>query len=212
MSKLSATRVKNTKKPGRLSDGDSLYLLIRSQGDKLTKSWIFRWRDRATGKLRDMGLGPYPLVSLQAARSAARDARGIVREGKDPKLERDRVRAETLAEQGRIPTFDQCSTLYIEAQKPGWKNAKHAAQWRSTLQTYVSPTIGRLPVNLVSSHHLLQILTPIWRTKTETASRVRGRIESVLDWAASPTRRYREGDNPARWRGHLDQELLKPGR
>jgi integrase len=157
-----------------------------------------------------MGLGAYPVVSLQAAREAALGARALVQAAKDPKVERDRRRAELLAQQGRIPTFDECSALYIAAHEAGWKNVKHVDQWRSTLKTYASPVIGKLPVNFVTAHHVLQILTPIWQSKTETASRVRGRIESVLDWAASPSRRYRDGDNPARWRGHLDKELVKP--
>jgi integrase len=212
MARLSATKVKNGKTPGRYSDGDSLYLLVRDQSGKLTKSWVFRWRDRGTGTLRDMGLGPFPAVSLQAARSEALACRGHVAAGRDPKRERDRLRAELLAQQGHIPTFDACSETYIAAHAPGWKNAKHAAQWRATLTQYATPVIGKLPVNLVTSHHVLHILTPIWQTKTETASRVRGRIESVLDWAASPSRRYREGENPARWRGHLDKELVKPAR
>jgi integrase len=132
--------------------------------------------------------------------------------GKDPKLERDRLRTELLGRQRKVPTFDECAKQYIAAHERSWKNGKHVAQWRSTLKTYASPVIGKLPVNSVTSDHVLRILTPIWHTKTETASRVRGRIESVLDWAASPTRRYREGENPARWRGHLDKELAKPSK
>src|SRR5688572_728595 len=157
-----------------------------------------------------MGLGAYPAVSLQTAREGALAARAHVIAGKDPKAERERLRAELLAQQGKVPTFDECAKLYIAAHEAGWKNAKHTAQWRSTLKEYAGPEIGSLPVNQVTSAHVLKILEPIWRTKTETASRVRGRIESVLAWAASPTRAYRSGDNPARWRGHLDKELAKP--
>ena len=162
MPKLAATKVKNVRQPGRYSDGESLYLLVRMQGGKLaepdkvamppklTKSWVFRWRDRGTGKLRDMGLGAYPAVSLQAAREGALTARAHVVAGKDPKAERERVRAELLAQQGKVQTFDECVTQYIAAHEAGWKNAKHVAQWRSTLKA-ISPVGSASPAFSCSS-------------------------------------------------------------
>jgi integrase len=126
--------------------------------------------------------------------------------GLDPLAEKRRVRHE-LRQLVTVPLFDDCASEYIAAHSAGWSNPKHIEQWRNTLKTYASPIIGKLPVSEITSDHVLRILRPIWGTKTETASRVRGRMESVLDWAASPTRRYRKGDNPARWRGHLDKEL-----
>lgn len=204
--KLTAKQVESRKlKPGYHSDGDCLYLRVTHAS---TKSWAFRWRDRASGKLREMGLGPYDkqVNTLALARERAVVARGLLINGLDPLAEKRRARVERQ-QQMLVPSFDDCASQYIAAHSAGWANPKHIEQWRSTLKTYASPFIGRLPVNEVTAEHVLRILRPIWDEKTETASRVRGRVESILDWAASPTRRYRTGDNPARWRGHLDKEL-----
>jgi integrase len=192
--------------PGVYCDGNCLYLQVSPSG---TKSWLFRWRDRHSGKLRDMGLGPCPPIGLADAREAATVARKQVIAGLDPIAEKRKARAERRA-LSAVPTFDQCAEQYISAHSAAWSNPKHIAQWRSTLKEYASPVIGKLPVNEVTSAHILQILSPIWSTKTETASRVRGRIASVLDWAGSPSRGYRSGINPAQWRGHLDKELPRP--
>jgi hypothetical protein len=149
-----------------------------------------------------MGLGPYPEIGLADAREKALDARRLIkRDGKDPLGERRRA---------KIKTFSETAEALIESKRPGWRNAKHAAQWRSTLETYAYPKLGSLDVNVVDTAAVLDVLRPIWTTKTETASRVRQRIEAVLDYATAT--RGRSGDNPARWRGHLDHLLPKPSR
>lgn len=153
-----------------------------------------------------MGLGPVDTVSLAGAREAAAEARKLVRESIDPVTKRrtDRIRAEGIL------TFRECAEAFIQAHEKGWKNSKHRQQWRNTLQTYVYPVFGDLPAGEVDTVHVLRVLEPIWHRKTETASRLRGRIERVLDWAK--VRGYREGENPARWRGHMDALLPAKGR
>lgn len=170
------------------------------------------WVLRATigNKRRDMGLGGYPDVPLAEAREAARRAREKIRQGIDPIDEGRSARSLLKASQAAALTFEQCAERYIKGQEAGWKNAKHAAQWTSTLKTYAYPVMGSLLVKDVALPHVLEALEPIWTKKTETASRVRSRIELVLDWAT--TRGYREGLNPARWRGHLDKLLPKPSK
>ena len=203
--KLSARSVATASKPGYHSDGNGLYLQVSPTG---TKSWILRYSlDR---RAREMGLGPLTLVSLAEARQASLTARKLLREGVDPTEERARARQARQLHQARSVTFEMCAEAYIEAHAPGWRNAKHAEQWRSTLKTYAFPIFGDLPVQNIDTPLVMKVLDPIWHTKTETASRVRGRLESVLDWAKA--RRLREGDNPALWRGHLDQLLPKRSR
>src|SRR5690606_30842059 len=165
----------------------------------------------------DVGLGPVDCAtlrtvgaSLTGAREAAATARAHVQAGRDPIAERDRERAERRAEAANTATFRECARQYIRIHAPGWKNAKHAAQWAATLETYAYPAIGDLPARDVATAHVLRILEPIWATKTETATRVRQRVEAVLDWAK--VQGYRDGENPARWRGHLDKSLPKPGK
>ena len=170
-----------------------------------SRSWILRYT--SAGRERWMGLGPYPVVGLAEARDAAIDAKRKLRQGIDPLEEkRDQVAA-ARAESAKAVTFDWCAGRYIEAHSPGWKNAKHGDQWRNTLAAYVSPTIGNLDVARIDTGHVMKVLEQIWTAKPETASRVRGRIEAVLDWATA--RKYRSGDNPARWKGHLDKLLAK---
>ena len=172
------------------------------------KSWLLRVV--IAGKRREMGLGSYPGVSLAQARVKASEAREMIRRGADP-IECQRVALSTLrASVAAALTFDQCAASYISAHEVGWKNAKHGQQWSNTLAQHASPVMGSLLVRDVGLPHVLAVLEPIWRTKTETASRLRGRIELVLDWAAA--RGYRDGLNPARWRGHLDKLLPKPGK
>lgn len=172
------------------------------------KSWLLRVM--IAGKRREMGLGSYPGVSLAQAHAKASEAREMIRRGIDP-IECQRVASNTLrASVAAALTFDQCAASYISAHEAGWKNAKHAQQWNNTLAQLASPVMGSLLVRDVGLPHVLAVLEPIWRTKTETASRLRGRIELVLDWAAA--RGYRDGLNPARWRGHLDKLLPKPGK
>jgi len=144
-------------------------------------------------------------ISLADARERAYAQRRLRLDGRDPLSTRRAERARARLEAAKAMTFRQCGTAYIEAHRAGWKNAKHAAQWTSTLETYVYPTLGDLPVEAVDTGLVIQVVEPIWATKPETASRVRGRIENILDWAR--VREYRQGENPARWRGHLDQLL-----
>lgn len=203
---LTAVTVKNAK-PGRHADGAGLHLLVKDSG---ARSWVFRFM--LNGKTRDVGLGPAAgadAISLAAARDKAAALRLTVKSGVDPLAERERQAAEALAavQAAKIAgiTFKQVAEDYIAANEEGWRNEKHRQQWRSTLATYVYPSIGDLPVAEVATAHVLQILEPIWKNKAETASRVRGRMETILD--AARARGYREGENPARWRGHIAQIL-----
>jgi len=162
------------------------------------------------GKRRDMGLGSYPGVLLAMAREKAREAREHVRQGVDP-IERQQTALSALrAAVAAALTFRECSVAYIKAHEAGWRNAKHGQQWRNTLAQHADPVLGQLMIRDVALPHVLAVLEPIWRTKTETASRLRSRIELVLDWATA--RGYREGLNPARWRGHLDKLLPAPSK
>lgn len=178
-----------------------LYLRVAPTG---ARNWILR----ATigNRRRDMGLGGWPDVSLTEARDRARQARRKIEEGTDPiearKANRDTLRA--------TPTFKECAKRTIEAKRPEWKSAKHADQWTNTLETYANPVIGNMPVDLVELRHVVEILTPLWTEKTETATRLRTRIEAVLAWASVSG--FRSGDNPARWRGNLDAVLPKPSK
>lgn len=201
INRLTATSVKN-KPPGMHADGGSLYLLVKADGKN--RSWIFRYRDRVTGKLRDMGLGPTWDVSLAEARERAAGYRRQLRDGQDPLAAKHAQRAEAKNQHEKRMPFGRCAELYIETHRNGWKNPKHAAQWSTTLITYCVP-IWKLPVDAIDTALVMRCLDPIWTTKTETASRLRGRMESVLAWAT--VRGLRTGDNPAAWRNHLDQLL-----
>ncbi|MCP4328012.1 MAG: integrase arm-type DNA-binding domain-containing protein [Alphaproteobacteria bacterium] len=194
--KLTARSIAALKKPGFQSDGGGLYLQIAPAGGR---SWVFRFQRR--GRARWMGLGSLDLVSLQEARQKALDARRLLLEGKDPI---DSRRADRQAEEGFVK-FRDAASRYVEAHRAGWQNEKHAAQWSSTLETYVFPVFGDVTVESIDTGLVLKVLEPVWTVKPETASRVRGRIEAVLDWAAA--RGYRQGENPARWRGHLKNLL-----
>ncbi len=203
--RMTASMVARSKEPGLYSDGGGLYLQVTTGVDGTPRrSWVFRYRTIA-GKAREMGLGSALDVSLADARQAADLARKRVRRGGGPIADRraDKVRA--IAEAARAMTFRQCAEAYIEAHADGWKNPKHRQQWSRTLETYAYPVFGSVAVVDVDVAMVTKVLDPIWSTKTETASRVRGRIESVLDWAA--VRGYRKGENPARWRGHLQKAL-----
>lgn len=179
---------------------------------QVTDSGARTWVLRATvgAKRREMGLGGYPAVTLADAHRKAREARETIAKGVDPIDAARAARSELRAAQAAALTFEQCAAAYIAAHRAGWRNAKHAQQWTNTLAQHAFPTIGALLVRDVSLPHVMSVLEPIWRTKTETASRVRSRIELILDWAA--VRGYREKDNPARWRGHLDKVLPKPSK
>jgi hypothetical protein len=198
--RLSALKVQNFKEPGYYADGGNLYFRVADGG---TRGWIFRFR--LNGRTRDAGLGSYPTISLAEARRQASKCRELVAAGVDPIEHRKATRAAARVEAAKTKTFDECRTAYVEAHEAGWRNAKHRQQWTNTLKTYVSPVFGKLPVQAVDTGLVMKVMEPLWATKPETASRVRGRIESILDWAR--VREYRAGENPARWRGHLDHLL-----
>lgn len=203
--KLTALAVNRASKPGYYSDGAGLYLQVSKTG---TKSWIFRYV--RAGKERQMGLGALHTVSLAQARESARGCRSILQAGGDPLEQRKAEQLESALERAQAITFDFCATGYISAHRGSWKSEKHAAQWESTIATYASPTIGSLPVASVDTSHIVKLLQPIWESKTETATRVRSRIENILDWAT--VSKFRVGDNPARWRGHLENLLADPAK
>lgn len=202
---LTPLTVKNAK-PGRHADGGGLHLLVKESG---ARSWVYRFM--LNGKSRDIGLGPAGPdgISLSQARDARDALRLKVKAGIDPLEERQREAAEALAAaqaaQVAGMTFKAVAETYIGANEGSWRNDKHRQQWKNTLATYVYPVIGELPVAEVGTAHVLKILEPIWKAKAETASRVRGRMETILD--AAKARGYREGENPARWRGHIAQIL-----
>jgi len=196
--RLSALKVQRERKPGYYCDGGGLYLQV---SPAQTKSWIFRFK--LNGKAREMGLGAVHSVSLARARELAKECRQLVAAGRDPIEERELARrARGLS---HALDFAGCAEAYIAAHEPGWSNRKHANQWRSTLRTYAFPILGTSAPSNIDTAAVLKVLQPIWYTKPETASRVRGRIESVLDWAK--VQGLRAGENPARWRGHLDKLL-----
>ncbi|MDM5181544.1 tyrosine-type recombinase/integrase [Massilia sp. DJPM01] len=203
--KLTPLGVSKMKVPGYYSDGAGLYLQISAS---LTKSWIFRFTFGE--KRREMGLGATHTVTLAEARVKARDCRIVLLAGQDPLAARAAGKLADDLERAKTMTFDQCATAYITTHRSGWKNAKHAAQWESTIDTYAGPIIGALPVADIDTALVVKVLTPIWHSKTETATRLRGRIESILDWATVSN--FRTGENPARWRGHLDNLLAAPAK
>jgi len=172
------------------------------------RSWVLRYQ--IGGRRRDKGLGGYPDVTLAEAKEAARAARALIAQGIDPIEHGRAVRSKLVADQASALTFSQAATKYIETHEEGWRNVKHAQQWRNTIETYANPVIGQMLIRDVGLPQVLAVLEPIWRTKTETASRLRGRLESVLDWAAA--RGFRTDSNPARWKGLLDKLLPPPGK
>jgi integrase len=199
--RLAAKTAAAASKPGMYPDGGGLYLRVAPGG---SKSWILRYRHG--GRRHDIGLGPYPLIGLADARQRANQRRRLLVDGIDPLAERRAQREAEAAGRAKTRTFAQCTESYIEAHAAGWRGGKQEAQWRQSLTAYAYPTIGELPVQAIDTAAVLSVLEPIWRTKTETATRVRLRIEAVLSWATA--RGYRAaGDNPARWRGHLDNLL-----
>jgi integrase len=203
--KLTALKVARLAEPGMYADGAGLYLQVTGAG---AKSWLYRFS--LHGRAREMGLGSLAAVSLSDARTAAGDCRRLCQEGVDPIEARKAQHARARLDAAKALTFSQAAAQYIEANSPAWRNAKHAAQWDSTLKRYVAPVFGSLPVQQIDVALVLKVLEPIWSKKTETAGRVRGRVETILDWAAA--RGFRSGENPARWRGHLDKLLPKPSK
>jgi len=202
---LNAQQVQRASNPGYYFDGAGLYLQVAKGG---SKSWVLRYV--IAGKAREMGLGSLVTYSLAEARDRATAYRKMVDDGTDPIEHRKLTLLNKRTADANIITFDEAAKRFIAANESGWRNPKHGAQWRSTLANFASPVIGDLPVSAVTTAHVLRILEPIWSTKTETATRVRGRIEKVLDWAK--VQGYRSGDNPALWRGHLSEALPKPSK
>jgi integrase len=200
--KLTALAITQAKRRGYYGDGGGLLLQVSAGG---AKSWVFRFKE--SGRLREMGLGPTYTVSLAEARQKALECRKARLDGRDPIEARQEGRMAAKLDAAKAMTFRDSAERYIAAHKAGWKNDKHAAQWPATLTTYVYPSFGSLPVQAIDVGLVMKALEPIWTEKPETASRVRGRIESVLDWATA--RGYRQGENPARWRGHLENLLPK---
>jgi integrase len=231
--KYSVNEIKALNKPGRYCDVDGLYVYVTKsskpaeevEGQRLNKSWVFRFVSPTelspkTGKkmIRDMGLKSFPEVTLAAAREQVTTLRAQVAAGIDPMKRRDEMEREK-AKASKSLTFGQCAAKYIDSQKHGWTNPAHIAQWHSTFnQTKrgklvfpaLTADLNDLPVRTVDTNAVVESLEKIWTTKTETAKRVRGRIEAVLDWAK--VRGYRSGDNAARWSGHLDKILAKPSK
>ena len=198
--RLSALKVERVNKPGMYADGGGLYLRVTPEG---AKNWVLRYMlDR---RPRWMGLGPLALYGLQEARARALDARRKRHDGVDPIEARRAERAQQRLDAAKAITFKECAESYIASHRAGWRNDKHKYQWSATLSTYAYPAIGTLPVQAVDTALVLKVLEPIWTVKPETAGRVRQRIESILDVAK--VRGYRDGENPARWRGHLDKLL-----
>jgi integrase len=221
--KLTALQITKVKAPGMYGDGGGLYLQITSNGKtKIAKSWIFRYRFNGhlskTGKplAREMGLGSLDTWTLAEARDRARQQRQLLDQGLDPIEARKTQEAAAAIAKAQTVPFEQCAKDYIRDHRAGWKNAKHADQWTSTLKTWVYPIIGKLSVGGITTDLVLKVLQqPVdknkpdgltfWIARTETANRVRGRIENVLDWAYA--KKLRDGENPARWKGLLDHLL-----
>jgi len=216
--RLTSNKVRNVK-PGPdgktvlMCDGGGLWLQVSAgKSGQVNKSWVFRYAvagtkisrtSREYRRERQMGLGAAHTVSLADAREMARQARLLVLQRKDPIAERDASKGAAVAAQAKRLTFDQAAELYLQKFEDGWKNRVHRSQWRATLADYVSPVLGKLDVEAIDTEQVLKVLEPIWSTIPETAARVRGRIETVLDFAG------RNGGNPARWKGHLEHRLAK---
>ncbi|WP_415754515.1 tyrosine-type recombinase/integrase [Pseudomonas leptonychotis] len=208
MGKLTSKTVESIAKaatPGKTNDGDSLYFQVSKSGGT---SWIFRYK--LDGRGREMGLGPFPAVTLSQARQLAADQRKLLACGSDPLAARDAAKqAKREAERqaaARRTTFEDLARDYLHAHGGSWSE-KWRKGWIRKLELYAFPTMGKLSAEIISTEHVLAALQPIWATKTRTADEIRGQIEQILD--AAKARRLREGDNPARWRGHLDNLLSK---
>lgn len=214
INKLSDTKIASALKTARkaiadgepksilLGDGGGLTLQISKTG---AASWLHRYM--RVGKPVGLGLGGYPEVSLKRARAKAEECRRLLAEGRDPLGEKRAAEAAAKVQKAKDKTFDACAAEYIADHEAEWKNPKHIQQWKNTLATYASPVIGSRPIGQITTTDLKSILNPIWTKKHETATRLRGRIESVIDWATA--HEMRVGDNPARWKGHLEHLLAK---
>ncbi|MDR0564943.1 MAG: tyrosine-type recombinase/integrase [Azoarcus sp.] len=206
--KLTVRKLASLSKPGKYGDGNGLYLYVSKN---LASSWVFRYQIK--GVKHYIGLGGSHAVNIKEAREKVRRARALLAQGTDPL----QALRSTSAMQGQVAnpasgnkTFDECASEYIAAHKGAWRDDRHAAQWANSIKTYASPYFGKMPVSRITTPIVLQALVAIWNTKTETASRLRGRIERVLSFAT--VRGYRRGENPARWDGHLQELLPRPSR
>jgi integrase len=198
--RLTALKVERTRESGMYADGGGLYLRVTPDG---TKNWVYRYM--LDGRPRWMGLGPLALYGLQEARAKALEARRLRHEGVDPIDTRRAQRARARLDAAKAVTFRECAESYINAHRAAWRNGKHAGQWATTLKTYAEPVVGPLPVQSLDTALVVKVLERIWTEKPETAGRLRQRIEKILDYAK--VLGYRDGENPARWRGHLDKLL-----
>jgi len=214
IARLKPRQVSNAKpRRGRtaalLADGGNLYLQITagSGGNSVSRSWLFRYE--LDGRRRDMGIGSAQTINLVEARERARNLRQLLIDGIDPLEARRKQQDERRLESAKAMTFRACVEAYLEAHDAAWKNHKHRQQWRMTLTNYCK-AITDLPVRDIDTDHVLRVLSPMWTKRTETAKRLRGRIERILSWAKG--RGLRDGENPARWAGHLDEMLAKPSK
>ncbi|MDH2343252.1 integrase arm-type DNA-binding domain-containing protein [Bradyrhizobium sp. SSUT77] len=199
---LSAARVKSEKRPGDYLDGRGLYLQVRNE---TSKSWLLKFA--LFKRPREMGLGSAFDFTLAEAREKRDALRKLIKQGIDPIEQRRIDDAAKAMERAKAITFKEACARYIAANRAGWKNIKHAGQWEATLKTYAYPLLGALPVQAIDTALVMKVLDPVWSTKSETASRVRGRIETVID--AAKARGEYAGENPARWKGHLENLLPK---
>jgi integrase len=198
--RLTALAVKRAAGRGMYPDGGGLYLQISKNG---SRAWVLRFR--FAGKRRHLGLGALPLVSLAEARDRAQSARRLIWEGKDPVEIRRQQRSAARVERSRSITVRKAAERYIDAHKAGWSSDVHARQWSVSLRDHVFPVIGDLPVSAIERDAVMRVLQPVWTVKPETASRIRGRLERILDWCR--VQGFRDGENPCRWRGHLENLL-----
>jgi integrase len=202
LNRLSTVKVVKLKRKGMYADGGGLYLRVSKSG---TRGWIFRFGE--DGKLHDMGLGPVHTISLAEAREMATECRKLRLQGIDPVAHRRASVAARKASDAKAITFRECAQAYMASHEDAWRNPRHREQWRNSFAMYVYPVLGELSAAAVDTGLVMKVIEPLWKTRTETASRVRGRVEAVLDWAK--VRGYRSDENPARWRGHLDHLLPK---
>lgn len=201
---LTVKKIEALKKVGLHGDGNGLFLQVSASG---TKSWVCRYK--VGTKTRNMGVGSVAIVTLAEARTMALEIRKLVAAGRDPIAERDAAKAAAAAPV-TVMTFERAAEAYIAAKAPEWRSAKHEAQWTATLKAYAYPVFAAHPVAAIDRAMVLRVLEPIWSEIPETASRVRGRIESILDWATVSG--HRTGDNPARWKGNLQHSLAARGK
>jgi hypothetical protein len=200
LSRLNAMRIAKATAPGLYADGGNLYLRVSGSG---AKSWVFRFM--LARRAREMGLGSLLAVPLAIAREKAAEARRKLADGIDPIAARQAAKVQQRLADAPGMSFQDCADKYIASHEQNWRNQKHRAQWKSTLATYVYPAFGVLPVGMIDTALVTKVIEPLWSSKPETANRLRGRIETVLNWATA--RGYRQGENPARWRGHLENLL-----